>query len=112
MEQLLDAVIAVAVAAIPVLGAFLVQALRRRMVLMDAQIKSDIGSSNYYLAESLARKAVAAAEQTLGLDTGEKKQAFAKGLLIELAALYELPVTEAQINGFIEAAVLALKRKE
>lgn len=112
MEQLIDAVIAVAVMLIPVLGTVAVKAFRQYLASKDAEIAANIGMNNYYLVENLARNVVDAAEQTLGLDNAEKKKDFACGLLKELAEQYNIPVSEAQIDGLVEAAVLALRRQQ
>jgi len=110
MEQLIDAVIAVAIAVIPVLGVIAVRALRGYLASKDAEIKANMGFNNYYLLETFARNVVGAAEQTVGLDTNEKKKAFASDLLLELAAQYNIPISKKLIDGLVEAAVLALKR--
>ena len=112
MEQLIDAVIAVAVMLIPVLGTVAVKAFQQYLASKDAEIQANIGVNNYYLAENLARSVVGAAEQTLELDSAEKKKDFACGLLKELAEQYNVPVSGAQIDGLVEAAVLALRRQQ
>jgi len=112
MEQLLDAVIAVVIAVLPVLGAVVVKALRDHFALKDEEIKANIGFNNYYLAENLARNVVEAAEQSFELVSGGAKKEFASGLLEELTDRYNVPVSDAQIDGLIEAAVLALKRQQ
>ncbi len=112
MEQLVDVLIAAAAVIIPALVGVAVQALRRHMAMKDAEIQSNIGFNNYYLLEKLAKGVIEAAEQTVDLDTNEKRKAFACELLKELAERYNVPVSGTQIDGLVEAAVLALKRKE
>jgi len=112
MEQLIDALIAVAVVVIPALGAVAVQALRRYLASKDAEIKANMGINNYYLLETFARNVVEAAQQSLGLGSGEDRKEFASELLQHLAEQYNIPVSDSQIDSLVEAAVLALKRRE
>lgn len=100
---LINLVLAVLVAAIPVVVAT-VRALVQQQL---ERLKLEIGERNYWLLQSFARDFVAAAEQTLG-EANIDKKIYAVRMLTDLASNLGIAVTPEQIDALIEAAVHGL----
>ena len=105
MEDLTSVIIAGAVAILPVIFAIVARQLQRYLISLEAQVENRIGSDNWDLVERLAWKMVAAAEQTTGLDSGEKKKAWVYQRLVNFCVDYQIPITPEQINALIEGTV-------
>lgn len=102
-EVLTNLVLAVIIAAIPAVIAFVRPLIQQQL----AKLKLEIGERNYWLLQSFARDLVAAAEQTIG-DNADKK-AYAVRMLHEMAQSAGLDVTLEQVAALVEAAVHELK---
>lgn len=100
---LINLVLAVLVAAIPVVVATARALVQRQL----ERLKLEIGERNYWLLQSFARDFVAAAEQTLG-EANIDKKLYAVRMLTDLASNLGIAVTPEQIDALIEAAVHGL----
>lgn len=100
---LTNLVLAVLIAAIPIVVATIRTLVQQQLT----RLNQELGERNYWLLQSFARDFVAAAEQTLG-EANIDKKAYAVRMLSETAARLGITVTPEQIDALIEAAVHGL----
>lgn len=105
LYQAVEAVLKLAVAAIGIYGAYLLNTLQ-------AQIKVKIGEKQYEWLKDYIRQTVHAVAQNpaiAGAVTPEGLQQYVIKEASEFCAQKQLPFTETQITGLVEAAVKMLK---
>lgn len=76
-------------------------------------IKEKLGAEKYKKIETWTRTAVEAAELIYYKSgMGPEKKAYVEAYLNDLFEKYHISITVAELNAFIEAAVMELKLKE
>lgn len=88
--------------------------IRQYFPVFEKQAKAQIGVSQWNMLKGFIRTLILAAEQEAakqGLDTGAKKKEFVVNKLMELAAQFNIPVTQAQVETLVEGILKEIKRE-
>ena len=96
---------------VPILVAVIGYYGRLALAAVVAELEAKAGASRTNLIGTLITNFIFAAEQTAGLETGEKKKAFVIDRIMEAAAKHKIDVTETEITAMIEGAISQLKRQ-
>ena len=103
-DTLINILITILVAILPILGAMLVAYLRK----VNQRIKADTTTTQYLLLQDLAALAVSAADQLY--DGNKDKLAYARKQLLQGASDYGITITEEQTRLIIEGVLKGVKQ--
>ena len=101
-EEVIQFIINMAVILLPIIAGAAVNVWRKHAAAIEKRIEAEVGEKWWNLIETATVTLVNAAEQVSGIDTNEEKKAFVLSQLVSLTNLWNIPLSEAQLDAIIE----------
>lgn len=111
-SPLVEVALAAFISVLTVLVPLIAKRIQAYLVTLEDEIESRIGENVWYEIKDWARVLINAAQQKADLDTDEKKKEFVLDHLVDLAELYNVPVTREQLDALIEGILAGMKASE